>query len=167
MVTRPNGFDQNRERHTFCCFKQCLKMTVAGINGLNENYDIASCPYIHNANGFTAHSYIKDMPRLLTEVPRGTSRYDEVTNMRSAAERVNSVIKEDLNILNHPIVYNKQRADILAQITTIVLLIYKGFSFIAKISALWAGCIALKSDVDEKLQPFFVPAPIRSLIQLE
>jgi len=65
------------------------------------------------------------MPRLLTEDHRGTKRYNDVKKMRSAAERVNSVIKEDLKILNHPIVYNKQRADILAQITTIVLLIYK------------------------------------------
>ena len=166
-MTRPNGFHQDRKRHTFCCFKQCLKMTVVGINGLNEVYDIASCQYLQNTNSFSTHPYIKDLPRLLTEVPKGTKRYNDTKKIRSAAERLNSVIKEDLEILIHPIVYNRQQANILAQITTIVLLIYKGFSFIARISALWAECIALKSDINEKLQPFYVPASIRSLIQLE
>ena len=69
LPTRPNGFDKNRGRLTFCCFKQCLKLRVAGINSLNKNYDIASCQYLQNKNGFSTHAYIKDLPRLLTEVP--------------------------------------------------------------------------------------------------
>ncbi|MCK5784030.1 MAG: hypothetical protein KAH06_06255, partial [Desulfobacterales bacterium] len=28
IVTKPNGFDSKNQRHTFCCFKQCLKMKV-------------------------------------------------------------------------------------------------------------------------------------------
>ena len=87
--------------------------------------------------------------------------------MRSAAERVNSVIKEDLNILVNPIVYNKPRADILAQIATIVLLLHKAFAFIAKISIWLAECIAENHDINENLQPYYVPKSIRSIIQLE
>ncbi len=87
--------------------------------------------------------------------------------MRFASERINSVIKEDLNILINPIVYNKQRADILAQIAATVLLLYKAFAFIAKISILLVECIASNCDVDVTLQPYYVPKSVRSLIQLE
>jgi len=51
-------------------------------------------------------------------------------------KRVNSIIKEDLKIIDKPIVYNKQRADILAQIAAIALLLYRAFAFIIKISML-------------------------------
>ena len=167
MLTRPNGFDQKRGRHTFCCFKQCKNLKAAAIRHLNDNYDLGSCKYLGNKYGYSAHSYIDDHPRLLTEVLRGTKRYNDVKKMRTAAERVNSVIKEDLEMLEKPIVYNQHQADILAQITGIVLLIYKAFSFIAKISALLAEYIASKFDIDKKLKPYYVPKSIRSLIQLE
>ena len=99
MLTRPNGFDQKRRRHTFCCFKQCQNLKAAGIRHLNDHYDLASCRYIDNKYGYSEHSYIDDHPRLLTEVLRGTKRYNDVKKMRTAAERVNSVIKEDLGML--------------------------------------------------------------------
>ena len=167
IPTKPNGFDAKRQRHTFCCFKQCLNLKAPGIKNLNKEYDMGACKFIKNKNGFSTHSYIKDHPRLLNEVLRGTKRYKTVKKMRSAAERVNSVIKEDLNILVKPIVYNKPRADILAQIATIVLLLHKAFAFIAKISIWFAECNAGNHDIDENLQSYSVPKSIRSIIQLE
>ena len=81
---------------------------------------------------------------------------------------MNSIIKEDLKIIDKPIVYNKQRADILAQIAAIALLLYRAFAFIVKISMLFAKYLASKDPViAEKLQPHYVPKSILSLIQRE
>ena len=87
---------------------------------------------------------------------------------RSASERVNSVIKEDLKIIDKPIVYNKQRADILAQIAAIALLLYRAFAFIVKISMLFAKYRSSKDPaIARQLQPHDVPQSILSLIQRE
>ncbi|MCK5543394.1 MAG: hypothetical protein KAI40_11945 [Desulfobacterales bacterium] len=87
---------------------------------------------------------------------------------RSASERVNSVIKEDLRIIDKPIVYNKQRADILAQIAAITLLLYRAFAFIVKISMLFTKHRSSKDPaIAIKLQPHYVPKSILSLIQRE
>ena len=168
IVTRPNGFDQKHKRHTFCCFKKCLVSKAAGIKNIQKNYDIGSCPYVKNKKGFSKHTYIKDNPRLINEIPRGSWRFKKLQQFRSASERVNSVIKEDLKIIDKPIVYNKQRADILGQIAAIVLLLYRAFSFIVKISMLFAE-FELSNDpaVAEKLKPHYVPKSILSLIQRE
>jgi hypothetical protein len=65
-------------------------------------------------------------------------------------------------------VYNKVRADILVQIATIVLLLYRGFSFIVKISVLFMKYRETKDpDIAQKLQPFEVPKPILNIIQKE
>ncbi|MCP4671631.1 MAG: hypothetical protein GY857_10020, partial [Desulfobacula sp.] len=96
IVTRPNGFDQKHKRHTFCCFKQCLVSKAAGIKNIQKDYDIGSCPYVKNKTGFSKHTYLKDNPRLINEIPRGSWRFKKLAQFRSASERVNSVIKEDL-----------------------------------------------------------------------
>jgi len=80
--------------------------------------------------------YVKDHPRLINEIPRGSKRYKEIKSLRSSSERTNSSIKEDLHILNKPRVLNRRRANILAQMAAIVLLLKRAFSFIAKITAL-------------------------------
>ena len=67
--------------------------------------------------------YVKDLPRLVNQIPRGTKRYKAIKNLRSASERSNSTIKEDLKILEKPRVLNSPRANILAQIAAIVLLL--------------------------------------------
>jgi len=36
LLTRPNGFDHDRQRLTFCCFKQCLHLNNAAIKGLRR-----------------------------------------------------------------------------------------------------------------------------------
>ena len=42
---------------------------------------------------------IKDYPRLINEIPRGSNLYKSIKNLRSASERANSTIKEDIKIL--------------------------------------------------------------------
>jgi len=70
--------------------------------------------------------------------------------------------------LKKRIVYNKQRADILAQIAAIALLLYRAFTFIVKISMLFAKYRSSKYPaIAIKLQPHFVPQSILSLIQRE
>jgi len=168
IPTKPNGFDSKHQRHTFCCFKQCLDLKAAGIKNIQKKYDIGSCPYVKNKKGFSKHTYIKDNPRLINEIPRGTKRFKMLQQCRSASERVNSVIKEDLKIIDKPIVYNKQRADILAQIAAITLLLYRAFAFIVKISMLFAKYRSSKDPaIAIKLQPHYVPQSILSLIQRE
>jgi len=56
---------------------------------------------------------------------------------RSASERANSTIKDDLKIIEKLIVYNKESADILAQIAVISLLLKRAFVFITRISTLF------------------------------
>jgi len=48
--------------------------------------------------------YIKKQPRLQNQIPRGTKRYNTIKQARSASERANSTIKEDIRILDKPIV---------------------------------------------------------------
>ena len=168
IPTKPNGFDKKHRRHTFCCFKQCLDLKAAGIKNIQKDYNIGYCSYIENRNGFSKHTYIKDNPRLINEILRGTKRFKMIQRYRSASERANSTIKEDLKIIDKPIVYNKVRADILAQIAAIVLLLKRSFAFIARISTLFM-LYQLSKDpaIAQKLQPCHVPKSILSLIQRE
>ncbi|EMS80313.1 hypothetical protein Dpo_2c00010 [Desulfotignum phosphitoxidans DSM 13687] len=104
----------------------------------------------------------------MNEIPRGTRLYNEIKRCRSASERSNSTVKETLNILEKPIVYNKVRADILVQIATIVLLLYRAFAFIVKISMLFMKYRETQDpDIAKKLQAFEVPKAIRNIIQRE
>ncbi|MBU2455624.1 MAG: hypothetical protein KJ668_20140 [Proteobacteria bacterium] len=168
ILTKPNGFDKKHQRHTFCCLKQCLDLKATGIKNIQKEYDIGACPHVKNKKGFSKHTYIKDNPRLINEIPRGTKRFKLIQQYRSASERVNSVIKEDLKIINKPIVYNKQRADILAQIAAIVLLLYRALSFVVKISILLSKYRLSKDPaIAKQLQPHYLPKSILSLIQRE
>ena len=78
------------------------------------NIDIAMCPHMENRTGFTGHMYVKEHPRLINEIPRGSKRYNLIKKIRSASERANSTMKEDLKILEKSRVSNAQRAAILA-----------------------------------------------------
>lgn len=168
VVTRPNGFDKKHQRHTFCCLKKCLDLKVTGIKNIQKSYDIGSCPYVKNKNGFSKHTYIKDNPRLINEIPRGSWRFKKFARFRSASERVNSVLKEDLKVIDKPVVYNKRRADILVQMAAIVLLLYRAFSFIVKISMLFAKYRSSNDPAIEKqLQLHRLPRSIAALIQRE
>ena len=168
MLTRPNGFDKKHQRHTFCCFKHCLDLKATGIKHIQDDYDIGSCRYIENRNGYARHMYIKDQPRLQNQIPRGTKRYNTIKRARSASERANSTIKEDIRILDKPIVYNKKRADIIAQIAAIVLLLHRAMIFIVKTTILLQK-FADSNDLDAVNKEINrdIPKSIRFLIQME
>jgi hypothetical protein len=168
VPTRPNGFDAGRQRLVFCCMKQCLDLKAPGIRNLNKDYDIRSCEHLNKTCGYTTHSLIEAHPRLLNEIPRGTKRYNTIKRCRSASERSNSTIKETLNILEKPVVYNKVRADILAQISAISLLLYRAFAFVVKISVLFMKYRNTKDPaIAKQLQAFEIPSSIRNIIQRE
>ena len=168
LLTRPNGFDQKHQRLTFCCFKQCLKLRHKALQDLQARYNIAQCPHIKNQTGYARHMYVKEHPRLVNEIPRGTKRYNTIKNMRSASERANSTIKGDLKVIEKPKVLDGSRANILAQIAAIVLLLKRAFSFIVKITSQFTKLHETNDPaIKEKLKPPFIPKSIRNVIQLE
>ena len=69
---------------------------------------------------------------LVNEIPRGSKRYKETKKIRSASERANSTLKEEIKILGKPRMMNRCRANILSQMTAIALLLVREFSFAAK-----------------------------------
>ncbi len=168
MLCRPNGFDKKYQRLTFCCFKQCLNLRVAALKSVQEKYDIAMCPHIKNRTGFTKHMYVKEHPRLINEIPRGSKRYNLIKKIRSASERANSTMKEDLKILEKPRILNAQRAAILAQMAAIVLLLHRAFKFVVKTTVLFIKLYQTNDPaIKEKLKPPSIPKSIQNLIQLE
>ena len=168
LLTRPNGFDQKHQRLTFCCFKQCLKLRHKALQDLQARYNIAQCPHIKNQTGYARHMYVKEHPRLVNEIPRGTKRYNTIKNMRSASERANSTIKGDLKVIEKPKVIDGSRANILAQMAAIVLLLKRAFSFIVKITSQFTKLHETNDPaIKEKLKPPFIPKSIRNVIQLE
>jgi len=168
LLTRPNGFDKKYQRLTFCCFKQCLRLKYKALKSLQSRYDIGTCPYIQNQTGYTKHMYVKEHPRLVNEIPRGTKRYQSVKKNRSASERANSTVKVDMNMLVKPKVLNIARANILAQMAAIVLLVKRAFSFIVRITILVRKLYETNDPaIRKKLQPPSIPKSILNLIQLE
>ena len=154
LLTRPNGFDKKHLRLTFCCFKQCLKLRPKAMDNLNNQYNIAICPHIRNRNGFAKHMYVKEHPRLINEIPRGSKRYNLIKKIRSASERANSTMKEDLKILEKPRVMNRSRANVLAQMAAIALLLKRAFSFIIKTTNLFRKLHNTNDPkIKEKLKP--------------
>lgn len=167
LLTRHNGFDQKHQRLTFCCFKQCLKLKYKAIEDLQARYDIAACPHIQNKTGYTRHMYVKQLPRLVNEIPRGSKRYNALKKMRPASERSNSTMKEDLKILDRPRVLCSRRANILAQLAAIVLLLKRAFCFIARVTNQIRKLNQTNDpSVIEKLK-YSIPKSIQNLIQLE
>jgi hypothetical protein len=168
LLARPNGFDKKHQRLTFCCFKQCLKLRPKALENLHNKYNIAMCPHIRNRNGFSKHMYVKEHPRLINEIPRGSKRYNNIKKMRSASERANSTMKEDLKIIDKPRVINGPRANILAQIAAIVLLLTRGLSFVVRITKLFMKLHKTNDpNLKEKLKPPYIPRSIQNIIQLE
>jgi len=168
LLTRPNGFDKKHQRLTFCCFKQCLTLKYKALEDLQARYNIAQCPHIQNQTGFSKHMYVKEHPRLTNEIPRGTKRYSTFKKMRPASERSNSTMKEDIKILDKPRVLKGSRANILAQMAAIVLLLKRAFSFIVRVTNQIRKLFHTNDQaVKEKLKPPFIPKSILNIIQLE
>ena len=77
---------------------------------------------------------VKKFPRLITEILRGTYRYKELKNLRSASERTNSTAKGEFFILTKPKIRGLKNAGILAQIAVIVVLLKRIARFIVKVT---------------------------------
>jgi hypothetical protein len=77
---------------------------------------------------------IKQYPRLITEIIRGTPRSQKLRALRPASERINSSAKEDFETLRKPKVRGIKRAGILAQLTAIVILLQRVAHFIIKVT---------------------------------
>ena len=56
----------------------------------------------YGSESFTKHMSVRQFPRLITEVIRGTGRHQKLKALRSASERTNSSAKNDFCILNKP-----------------------------------------------------------------
>jgi hypothetical protein len=168
LLCRPNGFDKERDRLTFCCFVHCLSLRKKALEALQARFDISSCPHMEKKTGFTKHMHIEDHPRLLNEIPRGTKRYKEIKRIRSASERSNSTIKSDIPLLDRPKVRGIERASILAQLAAIVLLLHRGFAFIVRVTCLLRRFEKTRDPaLKEKLFPPRPAKSLRNLIQLE
>jgi hypothetical protein len=77
---------------------------------------------------------IKQHPRLITEIIRGTPHYQKLRALRPTSERINSSAKEDFETLRKPKVRGIKRAGILAQLTAMVILLKRIAQFIIKVT---------------------------------
>ena len=129
---------------------------------------MAQCPHIHNRSGFAKHMYVKEHPRMVNEIPRGSKRYNTIKKIRSASERANSTIKEDIKILEKPRVIDRSRANVLGQMAAITLLLKRACSFIVKITHQFRKFLQTNDPrFQKRLTPPSIPKSIRNIIQLE
>ena len=110
---------------------------------------------------------LEEHPRLVNEVPRGSKHYHEIKNLRSAAERSNATLKEDLGILVNPRVMDIKRANILVQLSSIVLLLVKALRFIVQTTLECRGEQKSKSEPKNKTKSPKIPTFLRNMVQLE
>jgi hypothetical protein len=129
VLCRPNGFDYKFQRATFTCQRHCVTSNEPRLKEYSD-----SCPFFINYHGFIKHMSIQQYPRLITEVIRGTPRYQKLRSLRPASERFNSTAKEDLEILDKPKIRGLKRAAILGQLTLISVLLKRVAHFIIKVT---------------------------------
>ncbi len=124
---------------------------------------------------------IKDFPRLIIKVLRGTVRHPKLMALRSASARTNSSAKEDLCIFNKPKIRGLKNAGVLALMAVMVLLLKRISRFIVKITLAMRKMFSSNSpplkpylpgpDVPKFIAnliqrdpfPFFLPSPIPSV----
>lgn len=129
ILCRPNGFDPKFQRATFTCKRQCVFSDEPKLKLYSQ-----SCPYFINCHGFIKHMSIIQHPRLITEVIRGTPRYQKLRSLRPASERLNSTAKADLKILDKPRIRGLKRAAILGQLALMTILLKRVSQFIIKVT---------------------------------
>ncbi len=163
LLTRPNGFDYNSQRASFSCRRQCLHSKDPAVIHFAQD-----CVHWINYHGFTRHMSVRDFPRLIIEVLRGTDRHRKVKALRSASERTNSTAKDDFSILVKPRVRGLRHAGVLSQLAATVVLLKRISSFIIKVTiSRWKRPPA-SSDLHHNFMPGpQVPAAIGNLIQRE
>jgi hypothetical protein len=150
ILTRPNGFDFNFQRASFSCRRQCLSSKDPDIIEYSQH-----CPHWINYHGFTRHLSVKQFPRLITEVIRGTDRFKNLKKLRSASERTNSTAKDDFHILAHPKIRGIKSAGVLAQLAAITVLLKRVARFIVKVT------LSFRQIRNNKSPPphIFIPGP--------
>jgi hypothetical protein len=164
LLTRPNGFDFNSQRASFSCRRQCVTSKDPAIVQYARD-----CLYWINYHGFTKHMSIKQFPRLITEVIRGTERHHKLKALRSASERTNASAKDDFCILAKPKVRGLRNAGVISQMAVIVVLLKRITRFIVKVT------LVLRNQIENNKSPpysIFVPGPkapkfILNLVQRE
>ena len=164
ILTRPNGFDFSCQRASFSCRRQCVSAKDPKIIAHAKD-----CPYWMNYHGFTKHMSIREFPRLILEVIRGTYRYRKLKALRPASERMNSTAKDDLCILAKPKIRGLKSAGVLAQMAVIVVLLKRITRFIVKVT------VAFRKKIQNNKSPphcIYMPGPkvpqfILNLIQRE
>jgi hypothetical protein len=77
---------------------------------------------------------LREFPRLITEVIRGTDRHQKLKTLRSASERTNSSAKDDFCILAKPKIRGMKNAGVLAQMAVIVVLLKRIARFVVKVT---------------------------------
>jgi hypothetical protein len=151
VLTRPNGFDFNCQRASFTCRRQCVSSKDPKL----VEY-AGSCSHWINYHGFTKHTSVRQFPRLITEVIRGTDRYKNLKKLRSASERTNASAKDDFPILAKPKIRGIKNAGILSQMAVIIVLLKRISYFIVKVT------LAFREKVDNNKSPpqhVFIPGP--------
>jgi hypothetical protein len=164
LLTRPNGFDFNCQRASFNCRRQCVSSKNPKLVKYAE-----SCPHWINYHGFTKHISVRQFPRLISEVIRGTDRYLKLKALRSAAERTNASAKDDFTILTKPKIRGIKNAGILSQMAVIIVLLKRISHFIVKVT------LAFREKVNNNKSPpqhVYIPGPqvpkfILNLVQRE
>jgi hypothetical protein len=129
VVARPNGFDSSCQRASFSCRRKCLQSADQNLIQYSNE-----CPHWINYHGFTKHMSVRQFPRLITEVIRGTDRYHKIKTLRSAAERTNSTAKEDFCILSKPKIRGIKMAGVLAQVAVMIVLLKRISKFIVRVT---------------------------------
>ena len=151
ILTRPNGFDFNCHRATFSCRRQC----VSSKNSKILEY-ATDCPYWINYHGFSKHMSIKQLPRLISEIIRGTYRSRKLKALRSASERTNATAKDDFCVLTKPKIRGHKNASVLSQMAVIVVLLKRIARFIVKVT------LAFRKQLKTNKSPphnTYVPGP--------
>ena len=97
---------------------------------------------------------IKEFPRLINEVLRGTYRHQKLKALRSASERTNAAAKSDFSILDKPKIRGLKHAAILSHMATIVVLLKRIARFIIKVT------LALRRKLlSNRTHRHFIPGP--------
>ncbi len=134
---------------------------------LQESLDKKSCPHAKKSCGFTKRMSIQEYPRLCAEIPRGSETYTKIKCLRTASERVNSSAKADLSMLDHPKVMGSLRSAVLAQMTSIVILLKRVFAFIINNTLLTMKEDSETVRTDQTIFPKEIPAYLKNHFRLE
>ena len=162
LLCHPNGFDHSSKRASFSCRRQCLHANDPYIVSYAE-----TCRHWISYHGYTRHMSIRDFPRLICEILRGTDRYQKIKALRSASERTNSAAKEDLCILNKPKIRGIKHAGVLAQMAVITLLLKRIICFIVKVTLAMRKMLSNNNGLKPCLPGPEVPKCILNIIQRE